>query len=143
MKLHWDIIKDCTPAESAASEDTAHALHLCEFKGESDRDVQLAINTSIDKACDLLEQNIQDDSRYLLFEWNAKASTLTIVVTDDGKERDSREVVQCHFAANDIALNPDDIQFWIRDYLTTCTQFLHYSLIAAFHRDSRADCTLL
>lgn len=143
MKLNWDINTDCALTESAASEDTAHAVHLCEFKGESDRDVQLAINASIDKACDLLEQNIQDDSRYLLFEWNPKTSTLAIVVTDDGKERDSRDVVQCHFVANDIALNPDDIQFWIRDYLTTCTQFLHYSLIAAFHCDSRADCTLL
>ncbi|WP_428818351.1 hypothetical protein [Microbulbifer sp. MCCC 1A16149] len=143
MDLNWAVSESSDSLRPVAGNDSKYFVHHGSCEGSSEHEVQKAVEACIDKACDLLEQNIQDDSRYLLFEWNPKTSTLAIVVTDDGKERDSRDVVQCHFVANDIALNPDDIQFWIRDYLTTCTQFLHYSLIAAFHCDSRADCTLL
>ena len=160
MNLNWAMSKRQNPAETALGDNIEYVVHECRYEGNSDRDAQQAINACVDKACALLEQNIREDSRYLLFEWDVENSTLTIVVTDDSKQSDSRDIVKCHFSAIDQRLNPadadphsewqsdlsefaDDIQFWIRDYLTTCTQFLNYSLIAAFHRESRANCTLL
>ncbi|WP_226704397.1 hypothetical protein [Microbulbifer elongatus] len=120
-----------------------HVVHRCSVEYYSDQDAEIAINACIDKTCGLLDSNIQYHSRYLLFGWDTTSSTLTIVVTDDEKQRDSRDVVQCQFVATDKPLDPEDIQFWIKDYLTTCAAFLRYSLIAAFHRESRANCTLL
>lgn len=143
MKLDWAIHEKSSRTGAAQGSDREHVIYHSILDGASEQEIQLAIDISIEKACDLLESNIQDDSRYLLFGWDADTSTLTIVVTDDEKQRDSRDVVQCQFVATDKPLDPEDIQFWIKDYLTTCAQFLRYSLIAAFHRESRASCTLL
>lgn len=143
MKLNWTLRENNAPINDANGDQTEYVVHHCRFEGNADSEVQIAIDATIEKACDLLENNIQDDSRYLLFGWDADTSTLTIVVTDDERQRDSREVVQCQFVATDKPLDPEDIQYWIKDYLTTCAAFLRYSLIAAFHRESRANCTLL
>ncbi|WP_226662113.1 hypothetical protein [Microbulbifer aggregans] len=142
------------------SAETEQVIHSSTFEGTSDHDVQQAIDACIEKACTLLHQNIQDDSRFLLFEWDTTNAILTIVVTDDSKQQDSRDVVKCHFtlldqktitesASQDKTQQPrvdelaENILYWIKDYLTTCAPFLRYSLIAAFHQGSRATCTLL
>ncbi|MBN8431875.1 hypothetical protein JF535_13550 [Microbulbifer salipaludis] len=143
MKLNWEIDKDRALTGAAKQNDREHSIHHSTVVGASEQDIQLAIDASVEKACELLENNIQDDSRYLLFGWDSEVSTLTIVVTDDDKRHDSRDVVQCHLVTGGQQPDPEDIQFWIKDYLTTCAPFLRYSLIAAFHRGSRATCTLL
>ncbi|WP_153039194.1 hypothetical protein [Microbulbifer sp. Q7] len=143
MKLNWEIDKDRALTGASMQNESEHNIHHSTIVGASEQDIQLAIDASVEKACDLLDNNIQDDSRYLLFGWNSEASILTIVVTDDDKRHDSRDVVQCHFVSGDQQPDPEDIQFWIKDYLTTCAPFLRYSLIAAFHLGSRASCTLL
>ena len=143
MKLNWAIDKEASFTGAASGSDRNNVIYYSSLDGASEQEAQLAIDASIEKACDLLENNIQDDSRYLLFGWDATVATLTIVVTDDEKQLDSRDVVQCRFTATDKPLDPEDIQYWIKDYLTTCAPFLRYSLIAAFHRESRANCTLL
>ena len=119
------------------------AIHHTCIEVTSDDEMQQAIDSCIEKACGLLEHNIRDESRYLLFGWEPGTSTLSIVVTDDEKACDSPHTVRCHFIANAEQLDPEDIQYWIKDYLTTCAPFLRYSLIAAFHRESRASCVLL
>ncbi|WP_160153868.1 hypothetical protein [Microbulbifer sp. ALW1] len=143
MKLYWTACHNNDLLQDTTGDKTQHVIHQSSFNGSSTSDIPLAISACVDKACDLLENGIRDDSRFMLFGWDANASTLTIVVTDDDKVRDSRDVVQCEFITDDHQLDPEDIQFWIKDYLTTCSQFLRYSLIAAFHRESRATCTLL
>ena len=160
MELSWAINNGKDPFAAAVGDHTQYTVHFSEFNGTSDNEVQQAINACVDRACELLEKNIRDDSRYLLFEWDVVYSILTIVVTDDAKEADSQYVVKCQFAAIDKKLTPEnaqpdsewesrvsefaeDVQFWIKDYLTTCAPFLCYSLIAAFHRESRANCVLL
>ena len=143
MTLTWAVSENSAPLNAATGNNTGYVVHHCRSDGNSNREIQEAINACIDKACALLGRSIQDDSRYMLFGWDADASTLTIVVTDDEKQRDSRNVVQCQFTATDESLDPEDIQYWIKDYLTTCAPFLQYSLIAAFHQESRASCTLL
>jgi len=143
MKLNWTTNKEVATTKAVASNSDEHVVHRSTVESSSEQEIQRAIDASIEKACELLENNIRDDSRYLLFGWDAGASTLTIVVTDDDKVHDSRDVVQCHFATGDQPLDVEDIQFWIKDYLTTCAPYLQYSLIAAFHRESRENCTLL
>ncbi|MCK7597397.1 hypothetical protein M0G74_08970 [Microbulbifer sp. CAU 1566] len=160
MELSWAINSGTDPFAAAVGDHTQYTIHFSEFNGTSDNEVQQAINACVDRACELLEKNIRDDSRYLLFEWDVVYSMLTIVVTDDAKEKDSQYVVKCQLTAIDKKLTPEntqpnsewesrvsefaeDVQYWIKDYLTTCAPFLNYSLIAAFHRESRASCTLL
>ena len=143
MPLDWITkIENSLPGAAQAS-DREYTIYQANAEGKTAQSVQHAIERSIDKACDLLKDNIEDDSRFLLFGWNAETSTLTILVSDDEKYRDSQGVVQCQLTANGLQLDPEDIQFWIKDYLSTCAPFLRYSLIAAFHRGSRANCTLL
>ncbi|MBB5210638.1 hypothetical protein [Microbulbifer hydrolyticus] len=143
MDLMWTIENAGSPAGTTSEDSSERVIHSASLEVTSDEKMQQAIDACIDKACGLLENNIQDDSRYMLFGWNVDTSTLTIVVTDDEKEHDSRNVVQCQFTATDESLDPEDIHYWIKDCLTTCAPFLQYSLIAAFHQESRASCTLL
>lgn len=142
MNLNWTVKTEANPSQTAPGDDTVYVIHHSSFAGTSDEDVQHAINTCIDKACDLLDKSIQENSRYFLFGWDNASSTLTILVTDETKAHDSPDVVKCDFSGTQ-QLDPEDIQYWIKDYLTTCAPFLRYSLIAAFHQESRASCTLL
>lgn len=103
-----------------------------------------AIEQCIEKACSLLASNIQDDSLYLLFEWFADTATLKVLVTDSSKTQDAPQVIRCQFIRleNDAEI-AERVQYWIRDYLTTCASFMQYSLVAAFHFQGREHCVLL
>jgi len=126
----------------------------------SDQAVRSAVGECIDKAVEVLASNLRDDSMYFMCEWNAQRSSLTIVVTDEFKTNDSACVVTCRMSmwSNQMqALRSDsvDIQgvaletcestvkYWAADYLTTCSAFLQYSLIAVFYSGSRTRTALL
>lgn len=110
-----------------------------------------SIEACADRAIGLLKANIQDDSLYLLFEWNETLATLNIVVTDATKKDDAKESVCCTFPnlashltnEEQRAANTDSIKFWLHDYLTTCTAFFSYSLVAIFHSSTRNNTELL
>ncbi|WP_231757123.1 hypothetical protein [Microbulbifer elongatus] len=143
MSLNWMTTQENSLPEATAGNDREFTVYRADVKSPDNQNVQRAIEATTEKACELLEGNIQDDSRYLLFGWNVDTATLTIVVTDDGKVRDSHAVVQCTFATEGQPLNTEDIQFWIKDFLSSYAPFLRYSLIAAFYCGSRNDCVLL
>ena len=82
------------------------------------------------------------------------------MVTDDSKEKDSRHVVKCIMSTlddkmNELASSSEDtweakteefselVKGWIHNYLTTCSGFMKYSLIAIFHNESRENTKLL
>ncbi len=158
MNLNWIQQEGVNPFEHLTGDTTEYIVHYSEFEGDSDEQIESAVHACIDKMSTLLDKNVHDDSMFLLFEWDVVYSILTIVVTDSAKQKDSSDVVKCSFTAidskmrgaepgdeqelkvNDLAEN---IQFWIKDYLPTCTTFLRYSLVAAFHRESRDKCSLL
>jgi hypothetical protein len=102
-------------------------------------------------AIKLLADNIQDDSLYLLFEWNNSLSQLQIVVTDSTKTKDAPQQISATFHLNStstISSNPtnsiaDQVKFWLHDYLSSCTEFLRYSLVAIFHASDRNNTELL
>ena len=160
MKLDWKENSHVNPHEAIAGDDTECIVVFSECCENANALIRSAIGSCIDKSVELLETNIKDDSMYLLFEWDAIHSILTIVVTNESKECDSSYVVKCGFPALDKEMNllqeksTDDweskvndfsstVMYWITDYLTTCPGFLNYSLVAAFHSKSRGACKLL
>lgn len=122
--------------------------------------IKLNVVECIDKSIALLGENITEKSLYYLCEWDAIRSTLTIVVTDETKSVDSKNIVKCCFnnlnekfhkfksesemewehVVNNYSSTMCDC---IRDYLTTCSGFMNYSLVAIFHSTGRDSAELL
>ncbi|GGY72236.1 hypothetical protein GCM10011613_16490 [Cellvibrio zantedeschiae] len=129
---------------------TVHAVSVAET---SENAVCQIIEASAEKAIQILKENIQDNSLYLLFEWDANQAKLNIVVTDASKKLDSPQSVCCTFSSLAVELAreseeqrlgyTESVKFWLHDYLTTCTAFFNYSLVAIFHSSSRDNTELL
>lgn len=126
-------------------------IHATVMAGTEEQHSRKTIEACTDKAISLLENNIQDDSLYLLFEWNPTNTTLNIVVTNATKNHDAPESVCGSFPEltqefttpeQSIAFT-ESVKFWLHDYLTTCTAFFNYSLVAIFHSSSRNNTELL
>ena len=133
MTLQWN--------EQAQQEGTV--LYTLSCAGNDEDAIKAGVEAALEKAVSLLDRNVRDDSRYLLCEWNADAARLQVVVSDDSKTKDAPEAVECCFEPFDAALDVALLQFLIRDYLTTCTAFLGWSLLAAFHEGDRQRSRLL
>ena len=118
-------------------------LHMARCAGDSDLAIKDALEGALEKAVALLDRNVRDDSRYLLCEWDANAATLQVVVTNDDKLVDAPEVVKCHLERLAGPVDEELVSFLLRDYLTTCTAFLGWSLLAAFHEGDRQRSRLL
>lgn len=126
------------------------------FEGDSSH-LKSALEACATKAVSLLEQSIQEDSLYLLFEWNPQTAELAIVVTDARKQQDSAYVVKAQFpavqqtlaAATDSERNEkinalnDSVKFLLSDFLASYSPFFSYSLVAIFHSSTRAETSLL
>ncbi len=96
------------------------------------------------KAISLLDNNIQDDSLYLLCEWNENTADLNIVVTDASKQQDSPFSVGANFEVQEKPEATSElIQFLLSDYLASCSAFFRYSLVAIFHSSTRDNSNLL
>ena len=133
MTLEWN--------EQAQQEGAV--LYTLSCAGNDEDAIKAGVEAALEKAVSLLDRNVRDDSRYLLCEWDADAARLQVVVSDDSKTKDAPEAVECCFEPFDAALDVALLQFLIRDYLTTCTAFLGWSLLAAFHEGDRQRSRLL
>jgi hypothetical protein len=136
MYLDWQ--ENHSASDQAAADD--RIVYLAQCDGDTDETLRNAIRDSIEKAVSLLHLTIRDDSLYLLFEWDKREACLDIVVTDAQKQQDSDRIVRCCMSATEDNCSDETaekIQFWIRDYLTTCDGFFAYSLVAVFHSHSR------
>ncbi len=116
-----------------------------------------ALETCAAKAISLLDENIQDESLYLLFEWNTTRADLTIVVTDGRKQQDADIKVCTHFVQlqqelqslpeneqqEKISATNELVKFLLSDYLASCSTFFRYSLVAIFHSSTRDNSQLL
>lgn len=132
-------------------------LYLNHFNGDDQPALKEALETSVSKAIELLDDNIREDSLYLLFEWNPAAAELNIVVTDAHKQQDGAYKVQTtlpdlHLALSTVNVDEldakietlnDTIKFLLSDFLASYSPFFSYSLVAIFHSSSRAETSLL
>ncbi|MFT4797754.1 MAG: hypothetical protein ACJAYE_000945 [Candidatus Azotimanducaceae bacterium] len=132
MFLSWEENKLIVDAQEKTG-------HISECVAQNEGGIRLALGECVEKSISLLQTNINNESLYLMFEWCALSSILTVVVTDSSKKIDSQHIVKCTFAK----LESEDVQYWLRDYFTTCASFMKYSLVAAFHCDKRSESTLL
>lgn len=132
MILSWEESK-------SLGECSESICHNSEYAGTEESGVRLALAECVEKSISLLHTNINDESLYLMFEWSASSSVLSITVTDSSKKIDSPQVVRCRFSK----LEDEDLQYWLGDYFTTCESFMRYSLVAAFHCQTRVESLLL
>ena len=160
-QLNWLETPPITnPLKTTSHEDSEHIIHSASLVHTEASELKAAIINTINKAVELLPCNMEDTSRYFLFEWDTKTCCLTVVITDDNKEIDSRHIVQCNMSGlnrrmeellsnsketlkNSISELTQEIKESIHNYLTTSAGFMRYSLIAVFHSDSRENTKLI
>lgn len=132
-------------------------VYAAQTMAAENSELKLATEACAEKMIGLLASNIQDESLYLLFEWDKIHSTLVVVVTDASKKCDAKQKVVCEFFKLNQNLKQlpqaefaekaenyaDWIKYWLLDYLSSCTAFLNFSLVAIFHADSRDHTELL
>ena len=134
-------------AKDAYGNTTEGTVYSYRCEHSDDKAIRQVINQCVDKMVSLFPSNVRDPSRYVIFEWDKAQKLLNIVITDDDKTTESPDSVQCEIASYHHLPDPDqqadNIQYWIRDHLTTCSEFFSYSLIAVFHSQSREKTSLL
>jgi hypothetical protein len=158
MHLKTCVTPDMLNLHSWQSQSTPGGTsYLGSFSGCDQPALKQALETCAAKAIGLLDKNIQEDSLYLLFEWNPIAAELRIVVTDAHKQHDGAYRVEAHFpellsllnTANATERNEqidalnESIKFLLSDFLASYSPFFSYSLVAIFHSSSRAETSLL
>lgn len=145
MTLQWQLRQEI---QAAGNQDNTYTVHFTGCSATDDKTVAKAVEASIDKMISLMGAAVKDESRYLLFDWGDETTALGIYVTDDSKLQDAEVVVK--LCLNEWAGEEGDreeqaekIKFFIKDYLTVCSGFLHYSLIAVFTQGDREKTELL
>ena len=143
MPLEWNV----------NNTDSPRYLHQTVCNEPNEAAIKEVVDGSIERAIDCLHENIQDDSLYFLVEWNDAESSLTIIVTDDSKQKESPHKIVSDFsnvmgqvmsgAMKDINVDIEKIQYWVRDFLTTSTGFIRFSLVAIFSRGDRSNTILM
>lgn len=147
MKVNWEmsVLPTGKLAEYVYVTDSATQLEI---------ELEPLIIACVDKAVSVMPENINDDSLYLIFEFDDR-SVLRIVMTDDTKQQESAYGIACdmssvtpYLAESDYWKFKDErfadiVKHCIRDYLTTCGAFMRYSLVAVFSEGDRARTELL
>jgi hypothetical protein len=141
-----------------AEQNEEYILHHAAVDTPDNWTIEAILASCVERAVGLLDMNIDDDSLYLMFEWNNENSSLAIVVCDDTKSRDAKHRVLCDMSAMNETIKQltesdqwkyqgesfaDIVKHALHDYLTTCTGFMRYSLVAVFHQGSRQQTELL
>ena len=114
----------------------------------NEAELKQAVLDAADYAFNLLEQNIEDDSMFCLFDWNFDKQRLLIAVTDPTKKKLAKHTVELTLTgyADHIADKEDQqeqIQLWVHNYITTAANFLQFSLVAAIINDGDTGSSIL
>lgn len=117
-------------------------LHTTTTSQTNETILRKIVEHAAEKAISLLDKNIQDDSLYLMFEWHPTEHYLHVVVCNAQKTNDAPEQVRVYLQETTDELK-EKIQYWLHDYLTTCTAFFRFSLVAIFHGGDRSMTELL
>jgi hypothetical protein len=149
MTLQWNESTTSQLPEGVVGEQERYIVHASSSAAKSESEIVADVNGCIDKAAQLMGDNIVDASLYLLFNWNPVSATLTAVVTDDTKTKDSLHIVCCSYPALE-SVNPElqgqnreSVKYMVSNYLTTNSDFMRFSLVAAFYSGARTRVELL
>lgn len=147
--LNFEVIQQGEAVLAKATGLVAPATYLASCDVATLQDLRASIDACILKATQIVRDNVNDESMYFMFEWSSEESALTVVVTDESKTQDGPLVVKALFKCADAIQNTqsqtlvEDIHYWIKDYLTTSSEFCSVSLVAIFHTGERAESVLL
>ena len=147
MKIEWEVL-------TAPAINGVKARYFIQSAAQLEAELAPLLAACVNKVVDELHSNILDNSLYLLFEFD-KNLVINIVVTDESKQQESPYRVVCDMAS----LQPyllestywkfkgeefaDVVKHELRDYLSTCSGFMRYSLVAVFSEGDRAKTELL
>jgi len=114
----------------------------------NEAELKQAVLGAADYAFNLLDQNIEDDSMFCLFDWDFDKKKLLIAVTDPSKKKLAKHTVELILTgyADHIADKEDQqeqIQLWLHNYITTAANFLQFSLVAAIIADGDTGSSVL
>ena len=147
MSLNWNMSEGRNPFAPEEQSTTTSRFHYAESTATEDEALKDEVEEALEKAMAFLNANVKNESRYFLVEWDVSNSTLRLAVTDDHKQQDAADVVCCRFAALNqrlqaqgpeaLALCSEKVQFWLKDYLSSCAVFMNYSLVAVFTDGTR------
>ncbi|MFT7405188.1 hypothetical protein [Zhongshania sp.] len=147
MKVNWEM-------SVLPSGKRAEYIYVTDSAAQLETELEPLIIACVDKAVSVMPENINDDSLYLIFEFDDHG-VLRIVMTDDTKQQESAYGIACDMSSVTQYLAESDywkfkgepfadiVKHCIRDYLTTCGAFMRYSLVAVFSEGDRARTELL
>lgn len=153
MSLNWNLSEGQNPF---LADDKAAAIcrfHYAESAAVEDRAVKDDVEAALERAMSLLNANVKNESTYFLVEWDLPSATLRLAVTDERKVQDEADVVTCRFTLLNQQLQVEEagqveacsgkVRFWAKDYLSTCTEFMNYSLVALYTDTERSRTSIL
>lgn len=153
MSLNWNLSEGKNPFAPEEQGATACRFHHAESPACEDEAVKNDMEEALEKAMALLNANVKNESRYFLVEWDRENAVLRLAVTNDRKAQDAADVVTCRFMMLHQRLQTEDepavdacsdkVNFYAKDYLSTCTGFMDYSLVAMYTDGSRNDVRML
>ena len=153
MSLNWNLSEGKNPFAPEEQGVTACRFHHAESPASEDEAVKNDMEEALEKAMALLNANVKNESRYFLVEWDRVNAVLRLAVTNDRKAQDAVDVVTCRFTALYQRLQmegesaaeacSDKINFYAKDYLSTCTGFMDYSLVAMYTDGARNEARML
>ncbi len=153
MSLNWNLSEGENPFAPEEQGVTANRFHFAESGATEDGVLKDDMEEALEKAMALLNANVKNESRYFLVEWDRANAVLRLAVTNDRKAQDAADVVTCRFAAlqqrlqtadeSAIEACSDKVNFFAKDYLSTCAGFMDYSLVAMYTDSSRNETRML
>lgn len=152
MTLSWQIHEDQHPF--ASNETVAeHRYHAAESSATEESAVKDVVEAALAQAETLLDRNVTNASLFFMVTWSPREGALTLSVTDADKAKDAPDLVTCRLVALNEQLQKGGenayqdfigkLQFWIKDYLSTSTAFMNYSLVAVFTDAGRDHCQIV
>ena len=122
--------------------------HSAQTSSSDESELKQAVLAAADYAFDLLDENIEDDSMFCLFDWDFAKQRLLIAVTDPSKKKLAKHTVELILSgyAGHIADKDDQqeqIHLWLHNYITTAATFLQFSLVAAISADGDSSNSIL
>ncbi|CAA0102960.1 Uncharacterised protein [BD1-7 clade bacterium] len=122
--------------------DSGQTLHLASINDGEEKATQASVDQATAKAVELLPDSLFDDAMFMLFEWNSDKHQLDINITDAGKKQNADIIVRVILDGTYVP-GVELLKYWLKDYLSSSTGFLHYSLIAAFTDADRQSVQML
>ncbi|WP_226647457.1 hypothetical protein [Microbulbifer variabilis] len=160
MGLIWKLSHSTYPFGTIKGDGAEYEVLSTESRALNSDEIYQDLAESLELAISKLNQNVNETSRFFLIHWEPLTSTLTLSVTDDQRENDSRVVVRCLFTVLEKQIQEsryesdskqqtaqvefsEDLHFWCKEFLSTDQGFSQFSLIALFTDSTRDRAVIL